>query len=112
MEKFKNALKSVNKFGLVLILAAAGIIFSQSAFKSKKAMVLWGKDSTVPSVGWRNLTGIAEDNGEAPHDPNTYRCVSNLEQICTAEFEDSTPPTSPSSIPDGDTNQGEFIYNP
>lgn len=38
MEKIKNALKSVNKFGLLAILLVGIVVFTQSAFKNKERL--------------------------------------------------------------------------
>lgn len=41
MEKFKNALKSVNKFGLLLIFALGLFVITQSAFTNAKTDTYW-----------------------------------------------------------------------
>ena len=110
MKKIIETIKNVNKIGLVLILIAVGLITTQSAFKSKRAMVLWGKDASQAN-GWKNLTGISESS-TSPFPSNSYRCNSNLSNICSAEFDSDNPPVDETSIPDGSTRAGDFVYTP
>ncbi len=82
MEKIKNALKSVNKFGL---LALALVAFATLAFTpAKKTLTLYGFDRSANQ--WVNLTGVSEGTSE-----NDYQCDTDPEnKNCTAEF-DHTP---------------------
>jgi len=78
----KNLFKNVNTFGLMGVLLASGLVFTQSAFtsaKSDKAVeLIYGYDYSTQS--WNP---VAPDNG--------YRCVDGT-NICKFTF--TTPPTS------------------
>ncbi len=77
MEKFKNALKSVNKFGL---LALTLVAFSTLAFKapSKDTNVLYGKNNSTGV--WFQVT------------TSNYQCTEDP-AICTRLYEAGKNPT-------------------
>ncbi|RZJ92785.1 MAG: hypothetical protein EOO20_00270 [Chryseobacterium sp.] len=83
MKKVIENLKSVNKFGLVLILVAAGVLFSQSAFRSPLATMTYQYE---------------EDDDSFISDPNHWRntdvepqleCSEGSTLPCIVQFEDS-----------------------
>lgn len=76
MEKFKNTLKSVNKFGLALILCAATLIITQSAFSVKSTASEYGLDN-----------GVWYDYNSTPPAGKQYSCNIEREVICTYTFE-------------------------
>jgi len=91
-------------------LVALVLVVSQSAFKPAKTDVLYGKDYN-PTTGWKDLTGINVDNS-FPYAENTYSCVAQEDETCTGEFDSTTPPTSSTSTPTGDSHEGLFICTP
>lgn len=79
MKKLENALKSVNKLGL---LAIAVVAFATVAFTpAKRAMTLYGFDRSVGQ--WVDLSGVSEGTSEG-----NYQCdVDPENKNCTAEFD-------------------------
>lgn len=77
MEKIKNALKSVNKFGLLALVLVA---FSTLAFKAKTkdTNVLYGKDAM--SGVWVPLT------------PSSNYLCDGTSDICTRLYEEGKNP--------------------
>lgn len=109
MKKLLNAFKGINKFGLALVLVAATLILTQSAFTNKRA-ALYGKYDNGSAVQWiplANLSPYANPSGPIPS--GMYRCDDQPSEICTAEF-DEQPEND--AIPTGDTNPGVFDYTP
>jgi len=100
MNKLINSLKSVNKFALVLILAAAGLIFTQSAFKASKLRATT-EYVLIPGTGW-TPKGVLQ-HGE---DPGDYNCNESITTTCSGFFDNDNPPTSPSDQP---LNEGKRL---
>jgi len=113
MKTLLNALKGINKFGLVLLLVAATLVVTQSAFMSNKSAQLYYYDSG--NNVWQNAGSLHEDStpdGNGDYDPNSFRCEDE-EQICSGMF-DSTSPTIPGSNTPiaGTQKNGQFVLNP
>ncbi len=110
METFKNALKSVNKLGLVAIMLVALATMAFAPSKKNTVGKLYGYDQTIPinQNRWLLIEGKTMDNSGSPA-PGTYRCDASVE-TCSARF--TTPPTSSSAIPDSGTKvPGDFSLN-
>ncbi|AMP99816.1 hypothetical protein AY601_2942 [Pedobacter cryoconitis] len=92
MEKFKNALKSVNKFG---ILAIALVAFATMAFTPAKNLAVkkWGYNPSTSQ--WVEITGLEQSDRENTRD---YKCTSSLNN-CSAEFDASQNPNIDASSP-------------
>lgn len=94
MEKFKNALKSVNKFGLGAIMLVA---FATMAFTPAKNLATkkYSYNPSAPAGSkWTDVTLLQQS---IPGQPRDYTC-SGTQNTCTAEF-DVDPNTNPSAIP-------------
>ena len=91
-------LKNVNTFGLMGVLLAGGLVFTQSAFKpaidNNKTTVVYGYDPSNPTQPW-----VADGT------PG-YACVSST-NICKYTFD--TPPSNeiPRTLPSEGTPFGE-----
>lgn len=61
MKTLLNALKGINKLGLVLVLVAATLVFTQSAFKSSTAVRYQYMNNTATNIdqvsSWQQITG-------------------------------------------------------
>ncbi|WP_316805327.1 hypothetical protein [Pedobacter nototheniae] len=104
MERFKNALKSVNKIGLMALVLVA---FATMAFTPSKnlAMKKWSYDPTAPAGHrWADITGQQQSDEENTRD---YLC-NGAEQICTAEFDESIDPDVTPSTP-LNVVEGQFV---
>jgi hypothetical protein len=76
-----NLFRNVNTFGLMGIILAAGLVFTQSAFKpakSNKAALIYGYDYT--SRAW-----VLVEPG------NGYQCI---EAVTPCKFTFATPPSA------------------
>ncbi|KQB99886.1 hypothetical protein [Pedobacter sp. Hv1] len=93
MEKFKNALKSVNKFGLLALVLVA---FSTLAFKAptKDTDVLYKRD---------NISGVW-----SPVTTSSYYCDGDL-NICTQLYPAGKNPTD---NPDDYIEETPGVYTP
>jgi hypothetical protein len=103
MEKFKNALKSVNKLGLVAIavVAVATMAFTPAKNLATKK---YSYDPSAPAGSkWTDVTSLQQTSGGVTRD---YRC-SGTENTCTAEF-DVNPNINPSAIPSNEV-EGNFV---
>lgn len=74
MERFKNALKSVNKFGLLLIFALGLFVITQSAFTNAKADTYWVFDGTS--------VDDAKDASQYHEDALAPSCVAGSNMPC------------------------------
>lgn len=98
----KNLTTHLNTFGLLAILVAAGLVFTQSAFKpanTSKTALIYGYDQTNPEHPW------VLDGTEG------YRCISS-QKFCKYIFEtppsqDTTPEQS-TPLSTDDTNRGDY----
>ena len=79
-------LKKLN-VGLVALVLGFGLVVTQSAFKSSKAD-MYGKVISGASHSWEPLAGLTEYTGSVsnPLPDNTYRCLLEPTETCTAEF--------------------------
>jgi len=88
--------KNVNTFGLIGVLLAGGLVFTQSAFKPAKSStsveLIYGYDYSAQGNPW---TAYDPENG--------YECNNSGAQPCKFVF--STPP-SPETLP-GDSTPAE-----
>lgn len=110
MEKFKNALKSVNIFGLLAITLIAFATMAFTPTKKNTVAQKYGYDQTIPlnQNRWVLIQGKTMDNSGSPA-PGSYRCDASSD-ICSGLF--TTPPTSSSATPDVGTElPGEFSLN-
>ena len=91
----KNLFKNVNTLGLMGVLLASGLVFTQSAFKSAKSdkavELIYGYDYT-------NHTWV-------PNNTAGYRCITT-ELPCKFTF--STPP-SPETLPENSTPSKDSV---
>lgn len=103
MEKFKNALKSVNKLGLLALVLVA---FSTLAFKASNEKLAMKKWANVSGT-WVDVNLLQQSNGE---ETNDYRCTG-AQNTCTAEFPDTItdPNSDPLAVPSNIIN-GNFSY--
>lgn len=102
MSKIVNALKSVNKFGLLAIMLVA---FATMAFKAESkrfATKTWGNDNGT----WVDLTGKTEQT--MPGGPGDYRC-EEAETVCTAEFDDTISNPNVGNPTPLSTHPGEYV---
>ncbi|SHG06965.1 hypothetical protein [Pedobacter caeni] len=105
MNKLFNALKSVNKFGLIAIMLVA---LATMAFTPSKKTIAQKYGYNQVTERWVLIEGKTMDNSNTPA-PSTYRCDLSTE-TCSGLF--STPPTDGSSIPDAGTKvPGDFSLN-
>ncbi|WP_316747113.1 hypothetical protein [Pedobacter gandavensis] len=91
MEKFKNALKSVNIFGL---LAITLIAFATMAFTPSKNLATKKYGYNPSTSQWVDITGLQQSDELNTRD---YKC-SQSQTTCSAEFE-VNPNTNPGAIP-------------
>lgn len=105
IKKMKKLFKNVNVAGLAVVLMAAGVITTQSAFKSTNAREnhLYGKQANGV---WLDIDDLDLD-ATAPYTPGTYRCDGTTNK-CTV-LAPVQPPNG--SNPAGAT-PGNFIINP
>lgn len=106
MKKFKEMLKSINKFGLALVVMAATLVITQSAFTESKKAPNYGK---AADGSWVSLAGLTPYNLPGPIPSGMYRCDNEPTEICTAEF-DHQPENN--EVPTGTTTPGLFDYTP
>lgn len=108
----KNLFNNINKVGLMVILFAAVLITTQSAFTKSKLSSPYYLDQSTNT--WHQLTRTFDDtpNNDEEYDPNSYRCTLNTEKYCTGEFNSSASTIVGTAIPDGSSVRGNYIANP
>lgn len=96
IKKMKKLFKNVNVAGLAVVLMAAGVITTQSAFKAKRVTSLYH----IVGSNWEK-TNRSYDQTPTPgvgYDPHSYRC-DGLAGTCSAEIESTAPSIPVSSNP-------------
>ncbi len=106
MEKFKNAFKSVNKFGLLALALVAFAMMSFTSNEKKSTGQKYAYDQQ--NHQWVLIEGLQMDNDEESPAPGTYRCDTS-DEICSGNF--LVAPTTGDEEPDSEIVLGDFSLN-